>query len=136
MEYVAEAAHHDGMRFHVTAGSHEIETDYPLQAEEVGRGPRPLELLLGSLASCAGGSVIALLRRAGQPVGSLKVRARGQRRAEHPTVFTDIALEFIVSGGADPGAVARAVEQSESQICPVWAMLKPGTNITTSIRTE
>lgn len=136
MEYIAEAVHEDGMRFHVTAGSHSVETDYPLQAAEVGSGPRPLELLLGSLASCAGGSVIALLRRAGQPVGRLKVSAKGRRRAEHPTVFTDIALEFVVCGKADLGAVTRAVEQSESLICPVWAMLKPSTNITTSIRTE
>jgi len=136
MEYNAEAVHQDGMRFHVTAGSHGVETDYPLRAEEVGSGPRPLELLLASLASCAGGSVVALLRHAGQPVGGLKVSARGHRRAEHPTVFTDIALEFFVCGKASPEAVARAVEQSESLFCPVWAMLKPSTNITTSIRIE
>jgi putative redox protein len=124
------------MRFHVTAGLHGLETDYPLRAEEVGNGPRPLELLLGSLASCAGGSVVALMRRAGRPLGRLKVSARGQRRTEHPTVFTEIALEFIVCGKTDLEAVTRAVEQSESEICPVWAMLKAGTSITTSIRTE
>jgi putative redox protein len=112
-----------------------VQTDYPLRADEVGSGPRPLELLLASLASCAGGSVIALLRRAGQPIGGLKVSARGQRRAEHPTLFTDITLEFIC-GNADPVAVAQAVEQSEAQICPVWAMLKQSTKITTAIRTE
>ena len=136
MEYIAEAVHQDGMRFHVTAGLHSVETDYPLRAEETGSGPRPLELLLGSLASCAGGSVVALMRRAGRPLGGLKVSAKGQRRAVHPTVFTDIALEFVVCGKTDLEAVARAVEQSESQICPVWAMLKPSTNITTAIRTE
>jgi len=136
MEYTAEAVHQDGMRFTVTTGAHRIETDYPLRPGDEGCGPRPLELLLASLASCAGGSVVALLKRAGQPIGSLKVTARAKRRAEHPTVFTDIALEFVVCGKADPVAVERAVQQSEAEICPVWAMLKPSTNITSAIRTD
>jgi putative redox protein len=136
VEYIAEAVHQEGLRFFVTAGVHAVQTDYPLRADEVGSGPRPLELLLASLASCAGGSVIALLRRAGQPIGGLKVSARGQRRAEHPTVFTDITLEFVIGGNTDPVAVAQAVEQSEARICPVWAMLKPSTKITTAIRKE
>jgi putative redox protein len=124
------------MRFEVTVGPHTIVTDYPLEANVAGAGPRPLEMLLGSLASCAGGALTALLRRSGQPVRDLKVQARAQRRLEHPTVFTEIALEFVVRGDVAESVVARAIEQSESHVCPIWAMLKPGTAITSSFRIE
>jgi putative redox protein len=136
MEHIAEAVHQEGMRFAVTVGPHSITTDYPLAPDDVGAGPRPLELLLGSLASCAGGSLIALLRRAGQSAKGLKVTARGQRRSEHPTLYTEIALEFVVCGSVDPAAVAKAIDESEARICPVWAMLKPTTPIRASFRIE
>jgi uncharacterized OsmC-like protein len=57
------------------------------------------------------------------------------RRDQHPTLLTEIAMEFVVRGtGLDPDAVARALAQSEDQICAVWAMLKGGTRITSSLR--
>ena len=136
MELRANAVHQEGMRFLVTAGSHSLTTDYPLDAAETGVGPRPLELLLGSLASCAGGAMVALLRRAGQPVAALTISASGDRRAEHPTVFTSIALSYNIRGPVDPAIVASALAQSEDRICPVWAMLKPGTVLTSSFHVE
>lgn len=63
MEYTVEAVRQQAMEFVVTAGSHSVTMDYPLKPDEPGAGPRPLEMLLGSLASCAGGSMVALLRR-------------------------------------------------------------------------
>ncbi len=136
MEYTVEAVQQRAMQFVVSVGPHSVLTDYPLQPDEPGVGPRPLEMLLASLASCAGGSMVALLRRAGQQMTGLRVRARGRRRAEHPTVFTEISLEFVVCGSVDPTAVGKAMEQSEATICPVWAMLKPGTPITATYRME
>lgn len=66
-----------------------------------------------------------------QPLRGLEVHARGLRRDEHPTVFTEIALEFVLHGaGLDPTAVTRALSVAENQLCPVWAMLKAGTPIT------
>jgi putative redox protein len=136
MEYTVEAVQQHAMQFVVTVGPHSVTTDYPLTSSEQGVGPRPLEMLLGSLASCAGGSMVALLRRAGQRTTGISVTARGQRRAEHPTVFTQISLEIVVRGPVDPGIVGAALAQSEASICPVWAMLKPGTPITASCRIE
>ena len=124
----------EGLRFVATAGSHSVTTDYPLKPDDADAGQRPLEMLLASLASCAGGALLVLLRRGGHAVGGLTVRARGRRRSEHPTVFTEIALEFVVCGNLDGSVVAEALAQSESRICPVWAMLKPTTPITSSFR--
>ncbi len=113
MEYTVEAVHQEGLRFVATAGSHSVATDYPLKPDDAGAGQRPLELLLASLASCAGGALLVLLRRGGHPVAGLTVRARGQRRSEHPTVFTEIALEFTVCGNLGESVVAEALAQSE-----------------------
>ena len=133
-EYAVQAVHQDGMHFITSIGERSVSMDYPLKPGEAGAGPRPLEMLLASLASCAGGTVVALLRRAGQPVDGLTVSARGIRRSEHPTVFTEIALEFLVAGNVEPSAVAEVLEQAETRVCPVWAMLKPTTSITSSFR--
>jgi putative redox protein len=136
MEYTVEAVHQGEMRFENRARAHVVATDYPLQAGDEGVGQRPLELLLSSLGSCAGGALIALLRKGGHAFTGLSVRATGQRRAEHPTLFTEISLEFIVRGQVEPAAVERALQVSESTICPVWAMLKPGTKLSYTFRVE
>jgi putative redox protein len=133
-QYVVEAVHQGGMHFTTRIGERSVSMDYPLGPGETGAGPRPLEMLLASLASCAGGSVIALLRRAKQPIDGLTVSARGVRRAEHPTVFTEIALEFVIAGDIQPRTVAAVLQEAKTRVCPVWAMLKPTTPIRSSFR--
>jgi hypothetical protein len=39
MELQANAVHQEGIRFIVTAGSHSLTTDYPLNPAETGVGP-------------------------------------------------------------------------------------------------
>lgn len=133
-ESIVHAVYRGGMHFSGSIGGHAYQMDYPVQPDQVVAGPKPMDMLLASLASCAGGSVAALMRRTGQPFDGLTVTARGQRRSEHPTVFTEIALEFTFEGDLDPAAVEKVVAQAESQICPVWAMLRPSTPIHSSCR--
>ncbi len=133
-EYVVRAVHQQGMHFLATIGDRSVNLDYPLTSGDAGAGPRPLEMLLASLAACAGGTVAALLRRAGQSPDSLTVTARGVRRSEHPTVFTEIGLEFVVKGKIDETTMAGVLQQAEARMCPVWAMLKASTPITASFR--
>jgi putative redox protein len=132
-ELAVHAVHEGGMRFAVTAGEHSVTLDYPLRPDEAGAGATPLQSLLSSLAACSGSTLALVLRRMQQPLEGLEVYARGQRRDEHPTVLTEIALEFVLHGpDLDPDAVARALTMAENQLCPVWAMLKAGTPITAS----
>jgi uncharacterized OsmC-like protein len=49
-------------------------------------------------------------------------------------VITSIELEFVVTGAVDPARVEHALMLSETHICPVWAMLKTGTPISSSYR--
>ncbi len=132
-ELTVHAAQQGPMEFAISDGQHEITVDYPLPGSDGElKGMTPLRLLLSSLAGCSGSSVAALLRRDGQPVERVEVTARGQRRDEHPTVITTIDLAFTVHGEVDPSRVEHALRLSEAQICPVWAMLKAGTPVTSS----
>ena len=134
-ELSVHAVQQGPMEFAISDGEHEVTIDYPLPGSEGElKGMTPLRLLLASLAGCSGSSVAALLRRDGQPVTGVEVTARGQRRDEHPTVITSIELEFVVKGAVDPARVEHALKLSEAQICPVWAMLKTGTPVSSGYR--
>lgn len=134
-ELSVHAAYLDGMRVLAESGNHRILTDYPLPEGRPVEGFTSLELLLASLATCAANSVMALLKRKmNQPVRGLEVNARGRRREEHPTVLTEITLEFTVKGAVDPDAVEKSLRVSEDRLCPVWNMLKNGTPITATYR--
>lgn len=136
-ELVIRAVHQGGMRYTADDGEQAVAIDYPLEPGEACVGLTPLKLLLTSLAGCSGNTVGLVLARMRQPVQAIDVNARGVRRDEHPTVLTDISLEFLVRGDdIDPEAVQKAIALAESQLCPVWAMLKEGTPIHASFRIE
>ena len=133
-ELQIHAVHEGGLRVRATNGPYTVMTDYPLTPADPVAGFRPMELLLASLAACTGSVVASLLARQRQPVAGVEVEARGERRDEHPTVFTQIVLEFVVRGnGVDPAAIERAIAQAD-RLCPVLAMLKPGTTVRTAFR--
>ena len=133
-ELTARAIQQQGMHFLVDTGNHSVHLDYPLQPGET-QGPTPLQMLLAGLTACAGGTLALLLGRADVPPTRIEVEARAARRDEHPTLLTRIDLEFVVHGSRqDPEVIARSLRVAEEQLCPVWAMLKPGTVIEYSFR--
>ncbi|HEY5387105.1 MAG TPA: OsmC family protein [Thermoleophilia bacterium] len=138
-ELVIHAVNRGGMVVTAGDGRHTVTMDYPLpgaESEELA-GLKPLRMLLASLAACSGNSVAVLLRKMRQPLEAVEVEARGTRRDEHPTVITDIALDFTIRGsGVEPAAVEKALAISEAQVCPVWAMLKGATPITATYKVE
>jgi uncharacterized OsmC-like protein len=40
----------------------------------------------------------------------------------------------VVHGNVDPARIEHALQLSEERICPVWAMLKAGTPVTSHFR--
>lgn len=96
-------------------------------------GPRPVNLLLIGLCGCTGMDVVSILRKKRQPFTGVQVKATAERAEEHPKVFTDIHLEFVVTGkDVDPQAVERSIELSQTKYCPASAMLSQAAEITTS----
>lgn len=133
-ELTVRAVHQGDMRISAAAGPHSLLMDYPLKGEPPA-GMKPLEVLLSSLAGCVGSTVALLLQRAKQPVSGVEVVARAVRRDEHPTVLTEISMELVIRGeGVQAAAVERVVAAADEKLCPVLAMLKPGTPIRTTYR--
>ncbi len=110
-----------GTAFEVTAGSGQtLITDGAAQT-----GQSPMELIMAGLAGCTGADVIDILRKKRQDVTNLEIRVHGERSAEHPRVYTQVEIVFIVTGRkVDPEAVRRAVDLSENKYCSVSAMLR------------
>jgi putative redox protein len=99
-----------------------------------GEGYTGLELLLLSLAACSATSVVSLLRRMKRTVAAFRVNAAGTRRAQHPTSFDRIRLEFVLtSPDAAAADLQQAVQMSEASLCPVWAMLKGSVEIVSEL---
>lgn len=82
-----------------------------------------MELLLVGLAGCTAMDVISILEKKRQDVTSFEVTAHGTRAEDHPRLFTNIVLEYIVTGHqVEREAVERAVELSATKYCSAAAM--------------
>jgi putative redox protein len=87
-------------------------------------GFRPMELLLVGLAGCTAMDVISILQKKQQDVKSFEVLVHAERAETHPKVFTDITIEYAVSGNnIDEVAVHRAIDLSTTKYCPAQSML-------------
>jgi uncharacterized OsmC-like protein len=129
------AVHLGDMRVNVSVREHTLQMDYPAAD---GKQPTPLEVLLASLAGCAANTLSLVLRRKmGATVDAIEVEARAQRRAEHPTILTAIELVYhLRAANLALETINQAVQVAEDQLCPVLAMLRPGTAITSSWQIE
>jgi len=89
-------------------------------------GISPMELLLTALAGCTGMDVISILQKKQQKVTGFEVQVEGVRAEEHPRVWAEIWIKYVVTGHQiDPAAVERAIELSRDKYCGVSATLRP-----------
>lgn len=133
----AEIVFQGGMKFEGRSGraGTTVALDFAREEEEGIGGYTPMELLLTSLAGCSGQVTVGLLKRMGQEVKDLTVRARGTKKEVHPAVFTSIELEFEFRGGKlDAASVEKALALSEDRYCPVWAMVKAAAPVKAGFR--
>ena len=94
-----------------------------------------MELLLIALGGCTGADVVSILEKKRQRVTAYEIEVRGERRAEHPRIYTSIEVVHRIRGHkVDPKAVAHAIELSETKYCSVSAMLAVAAKITTRLR--
>lgn len=118
------------------AAGHSIVMDVPVAYGGKGEGIRPLELVLHALAGCTAIDVVSVLEKKRQDLRGLEivVTAR-QREDEYPKIYTEVELEYIVTGfGITDEAVARAIQLSEQKYCSVKGMFSPEVNVVTSFR--
>ncbi|MGA9667914.1 MAG: OsmC family protein [Terracidiphilus sp.] len=125
------AVHVRDMRMNVHIRNKVLPMDYPATSSA---DPTPLEVLMGSLAACAGCTFHALLsRKVGTRLKSLEIEVNAERRGEHPSGLTAIELIYHLCGESlDSEVVERTLRIAEDQFCPVIDMLRPGTKIHSS----
>jgi putative redox protein len=88
-------------------------------------GIEPLELVAIGLAGCTALDVISILQKKRQEVKAFEVQVHAERAVEFPKAFTNIVIEYIVTGhNVEPTAVERSIELSATKYCPVQAMLR------------
>jgi len=121
-----------GLAFDISfAGGHKITVDGREGFGGQDLGPRPMQLLLASLASCTGMDVISILQKMRQPVEEYHIEATAEEAEDHPKIFTSITIKHIVTGKVDEERLARAIELSDTKYCPASAMLGAVAQITT-----
>ncbi len=98
-----------------------------------GQGYSPTELLLISLMTCSGSTIVSLLRKKRKTVVSFTVSAQGHKREEHPAIFERVEMHFeLVSPDATEEDMRRCIELTEEKYCPVWAMIKGNVEVVCS----
>jgi len=114
----------DGLQFVGEAASgHAIVLD---GAAGFGRdtGTRPMELLLMGLAGCTGMDVAHILRKRRVNIQHFQVRVNARHAPEHPKVYTNIEIEYIVKGpDIKVKDLERAIKLSATKFCSAAVML-------------
>lgn len=124
----------DGLKFQGrSAFNHLVLTDVPKKSGGDEAGPKPTELLLFGMASCAGVDVVRIMEKSRQKLESLEIEVIAHQDEEYPKPFHTIELKFTASGkDLDERKLARAIELSEDKYCVVSQTIVNETKLTTS----
>lgn len=122
----------DGLEFSGSADSdHKVTIDGPPDLGGKNAGFRPMEMMLLSVGGCSAMDVMHILKKSRQDVTDCRIEVEGTRAETEPKVFTDIHVQFIVTGrDLNEKHVARAVELSAEKYCSASIMLAKAVNMT------
>lgn len=122
----ARVSWHDAVAFVAESGSgHAMVVDGSPDHGGRNLGPRPMELILMGLGSCASFDVVTILKKQRQQVSGCTCELEAARAETVPSVFTEIVMHFTVSGqDLDLGKVERAVSLSAEKYCSASKMME------------
>jgi putative redox protein len=110
---------------------HSITMDGPIEIGGENLGVRPMEMLLLGVAGCTMIDVVTMLQKMRQDLSHCETRISAERANEHPKVFTDIHIKFIVKGkDLDSKKVDKAITLSAEKYCSASIMLGKTAKIT------
>ncbi len=91
----------------------------------------PMEMLLAGLAGCSAVDVVLILQKKRVPLVRFEVAVRGERRDEHPRVYTHIHMIYrFWADGLRPKDAEQAIRLSHEKYCSASAMLGAVAEIT------
>ena len=110
---------------------HSITMDGPTEIGGENLGVRPMEMLLLGVAGCTMIDVVTTLKKMRQDLSHCETKISAERANEHPKVFTDIHIHFIVKGkNLDSKKVDKAIVLSAEKYCSASIMLGKTAHIT------
>ena len=110
---------------------HTITMDGPPEAGGENLGVRPMEMLLLGVAGCTMIDVVTTLKKMRQDLSHLETKINAERATDHPKVFTDIHIQFILKGqNLDEKKVDKAITLSAEKYCSASIMLGETATIT------
>ena len=126
----------EGLSFDAELQGHHFKLDADAEFGGKDRGPRPKPLMLTALAGCTGMDVAAVLAKMRMPFDSFEVEVQGDLSTEHPIVYTEIRIRYVLKGAQlDRDKIEKAVKLSREKYCGVSAMLEKACRITHEIVT-
>ena len=103
---------------------HTITMDGPPESGGENLGVRPMEMLLLGVAGCTMIDVVTTLKKMRQDLSHLETKINAERATDHPKVFTDIHIHFILKGqNLDEKKVDKAITLSAEKYCSASIML-------------
>ena len=110
---------------------HSITMDGPPEIGGDNLGVRPMEMLLMAVAGCTMIDVVTTLKKMRQDLTNCETKLSAERADEHPKVFTNIHIQFIIKGqDLDPKKVEKAITLSAEKYCSASIMLGKTASIT------
>lgn len=110
---------------------HTLTMDGPPESGGENLGVRPMEMLLLGVAGCTMIDVVTTLKKMRQDLSHLETKINAERATDHPKVFTDIHIQFILKGqNLDEKKVDKAITLSAEKYCSASIMLGEMATIT------
>ena len=110
---------------------HSITMDGPIEIGGENLGVRPMEMLLLGVAGCTMIDVVTTLKKMRQDLSHLETKINAERATDHPKVFTDVHIQFILKGqNLDEKKVDKAITLSAEKYCSASIMLGETATIT------
>ena len=110
---------------------HTITMDGPPESGGENLGVRPMEMLLLGVAGCTMIDIVTTLKKMRQDLSHCETKISAERANEHPKVFTDIHIHFVVKGkDLDSNKVDKAMKLSAEKYCSASIMLGKTAKIT------
>ena len=110
---------------------HSITMDGPPEIGGENLGVRPMEMLLLGVAGCTMIDVVTTLKKMRQELTQCETRVNANRADDHPKVFNQIHIQFVVKGkDLDSKKVEKAITLSAEKYCSASIMLGKTASIT------
>ena len=106
-----------------SASGHAVVMDGPEDLGGKNLGVRPMEMLLLGMGGCTTVDVVSTLKKMREKVSACRVEISAERADEHPKIFTNIHLHFIIEGtDLNDKKIAKAVSLSADKYCSASIM--------------